>query len=218
MLLEAGAAPGRCDSGPARNTSLHIAAQKAAVPIVQELVAAGAPLAARNLGGEEPLACAALGVLATEPSADADRARCVRLLATAGAPLNSADNKGNCALWGAACRGREASLAALLEAGADNNQTDSEGNTLMCVHLPGSWTASCGLPCTPGKGPSASASPAQARAPPHPHPCRHAAAQCGHTGSVDVLLAAGASVTARNRHGATALFYASMCAYRVVRV
>ena len=91
-------------------TSLHFAAVQAQPASVRALLAAGAPIEARDFQGKTPLVFAASGGC-TE---------CLDALIAAGAHLDARDNHGSTAVHYAALFGSAACLRALINAGADS--------------------------------------------------------------------------------------------------
>jgi ankyrin repeat protein len=113
----------------AGDTALHIAAAAYRKNLVQDLVALGADVRARNRRGAEPLHYAADGMPASrhwDPSAQVETIAC---LLDAGADPNSVDKSGVMPLHRAIRNRCAAAVRALLDGGAHVNGANGRGST-----------------------------------------------------------------------------------------
>jgi Ankyrin repeats (many copies) len=123
----------------AGDTALHIAAAAYRTDMVQELLARGAEVRAKNRRGAEPLHAAAAGQPGSprwNPSAQAATVTC---LIQAGADPNAVDASGVAPLHVAVRTRCAAAVAALLAGGADVRRTNKNGSTplLLATHTTG---------------------------------------------------------------------------------
>ena len=113
----------------AGDTALHVAAAAYCAEIVQELIAIGADVHARNRRGAEPLHCAADGVPGSRAwNPEAQAATIARLIA-AGADPNAVDKSGVAPLHRAVRTRCAAAVKALLDSGADGRRPNKTGST-----------------------------------------------------------------------------------------
>jgi Ankyrin repeats (many copies)/Ankyrin repeat len=117
----------------AGDTALHIAAGKYQTEIVQELIALGADVRARNRLGAEPLHAAAVGTPGSHTwNPDAQEATIASLI-EAGADPNAVDKNGVTPLHRAVRTRCAAAVTALLARGADAGRTNKHGSTPMLL-------------------------------------------------------------------------------------
>jgi hypothetical protein len=115
----------------AGDTALHIAAAAYRTEIVQELIAMGADVHARNRRGATPLHAAAVGMPGSRAWNPRAQAATVACLIAAGADPNAVD-KGGVAPLHCAVRTRcAAAVRALLAGGADVQAENKSGSTPM---------------------------------------------------------------------------------------
>ena len=115
------------------DTALHMAAASFLTGIVEELIARGADVHARNRRGAEPLHYAVdggPGVSAWDPSA---QAKIVARLIRAGADPNAVDKSGVAPLHRAVRNRCAAAVNALIEGGADAHAPNRSGSTPMLL-------------------------------------------------------------------------------------
>ena len=113
------------------DTALHIAAAAYRTEIVEELIAAGADLRARNRRGAEPLHYAVDGVPGSPTWNPRAQAATVARLIAAGADPNAVDQGGVTPLHRAVRTRCAAAVSKLLEAGADARSQNKNGSTPM---------------------------------------------------------------------------------------
>jgi Ankyrin repeats (many copies)/Ankyrin repeat len=123
----------------AGDTALHIAAGKYQTDIVQELIALGADVRARNRLGAEPLHAAAVGMPGSHTwNPGAQEATIVSLI-EAGADPNAVDKSGVTPLHRAVRTRCAAAARALLASGAEVDRKNKRGSTpmLLAIHNTG---------------------------------------------------------------------------------
>jgi len=113
----------------AGDTALHIAAAAYRTDIVQKLLAAGAPVRARNRRGAEPLHAAAVGMPGSHTWNPRAQAAIIACLIAAGADPNAGDQGGATPLHLAVRTRCAAAVWALLESGADAKRKNNSGST-----------------------------------------------------------------------------------------
>jgi hypothetical protein len=111
------------------DTALHLAAAAYLLPVVEDLVAKGASVRARNRRGAEPLHYAADGVPGSRAWDPEAQAAVVRCLIEAGADPNAVDKSGVAPLHRAVRTRCAAAVRALLDGGADARLTNKSGST-----------------------------------------------------------------------------------------
>jgi hypothetical protein len=111
------------------DTALHVAASVYRFTIVQNLIAAGTNVRARNRHGAEPIHAAAVGVPGSRTWNPSSQAATIAYLIEAGADPNTPDKRGVTPLHRAARTRCAAAVQALLEAGADPNCRNKSGST-----------------------------------------------------------------------------------------
>jgi ankyrin repeat protein len=117
----------------AGDTALHIAAATYRTEIVEELLARGADVRARNRLGAEPLHAAVVGMPGSPTwNPHAQEATIVRLI-NAGADPNALDKFGVAPLHRAVRTRCAAAVRALLACGADARLTNKRGSTPMLL-------------------------------------------------------------------------------------
>ena len=117
----------------AGDTALHIAAASYQTETVQELIARGAVVRARNRLGAEPLHSAAVGVPGSPTwNPQAQEATITRLI-EAGADPNAIDKIGVTPLHRAVRTRCAAAVRALLAGGADGRRKNKRGSTPMLL-------------------------------------------------------------------------------------
>ncbi len=115
------------------DTALHIAAAAYRLKIVEDLLALGAQVRARNRLGAEPLHYAADGVPGSSHWNPRDQAATIVCLIRAGAEPNCSDKRGVTPLHRAVRTRCGAAVRALLEHGADPRQTNGNGSTPLTL-------------------------------------------------------------------------------------
>ena len=114
-----------CTSDDAVNSPLHVAAMMGDDGVLSGLLATGVPAdLVRTYGSVS-------GVTALMMAAGTEHARCVDVLARAGADVRLADAVGLTAMMWCACKGRPGCIDALVRAGADVNDVDRKGFTAV---------------------------------------------------------------------------------------
>jgi Ankyrin repeats (many copies) len=111
------------------DTALHMAAAAHRPPIVRQLLAAGADVAARNRRGAQPLHYAADGIPGSRAWNPAAQGETVTALIEAGADPDATDNSGVAPLHRAVRTRCAAAVAALLAGGADPHRPNKSGST-----------------------------------------------------------------------------------------
>jgi hypothetical protein len=115
------------------DTALHMAAAAYQTGIVEELIARGADVRARNRRGAEPLHYAVdggPGLLAWDPSA---QAKIIARLIRAGADPNAVDKSGVAPLHRAVRNRCAVAVKALIDGGADPRAPNRNGSTPMLL-------------------------------------------------------------------------------------
>jgi ankyrin repeat protein len=123
------------------DTALHIAAAAYRLPIVRQLLTAGADVGARNRRGAEPLHYAADGIPGSPTWSPGAQAATVTGLIEAGADPNATDKSGVTPLHRAVRNRCAAAVNALLDGGADARRQNKSGSTPMQLAI---WTTGRG--------------------------------------------------------------------------
>ena len=123
----------------AGDTALHIAAGKYQTDIVQELIALGADVRARNRLGAEPLHAAAVGMPGSPTWNPGAQVATIASLIEAGADPNAVDKSGVTPLHRAVRTRCAAAARALLASGAEADRKNKRGSTpmLLAIHNTG---------------------------------------------------------------------------------
>jgi hypothetical protein len=130
----------------AGDTALHVAAAAYRTEIVQELMAMGADVHARNRRGATPLHAAAVGIPGSRMWNPRAQAATIACLIEAGADPNAID-KGGVAPLHCAVRTRcAAAVRALLAGGADAQAKNKSGSTPMRVATQNTGRGGTGSP------------------------------------------------------------------------
>jgi hypothetical protein len=117
----------------AGDTALHVAAAAYRQEIVQNLIATGANVRARNRRGAEPLHYAVDGMPGSRRWNPPAQAATVARLIEAGADPNATDKSGVTPLHRAVRTRCAAAVKALLEGGADPRRKNNSGSTPMLL-------------------------------------------------------------------------------------
>ncbi len=117
----------------AGDTALHVAAAAYRKEIVQELIARGADVRAKNRRGAEPLHAAAAGIPGSRAWNPRAQAATIACLIEAGADPNALDKSGVTPLHRAVRTRCAAAVRALLDAGADARCKNRRGSTPMLL-------------------------------------------------------------------------------------
>jgi hypothetical protein len=117
----------------AGDTALHIAAASYQTATVQELIARGAAVRARNRLGAEPLHAAAIGVPGSSTWNPDAQVATIACLIDAGADPNAVDRIGVTPLHRAVRTRCAAAVQALLTGGADHRRMNKRGSTPMLL-------------------------------------------------------------------------------------
>ena len=117
----------------AGDTALHIAAAAYRPAIVQELIASGANVRAKNRRGAEPLHAAAAGMPGSHTWNPSAQAATVACLIEAGADPNAINMDGVTPLHVAVRTRCAAAVRALLVGGADGRRKNKSGSTPMLL-------------------------------------------------------------------------------------
>jgi hypothetical protein len=113
----------------ARDTALHMAAAAYRTEMVQQLIAMGADVRARNRRGAEPLHAASVGIPGSRMWNPQAQAAAIACLIGAGADPNAVDNSGVTPLHRAVRTRCASAVQALLEGGADAGRKNNNGST-----------------------------------------------------------------------------------------
>jgi hypothetical protein len=130
----------------AGDTALHIAAAAYRNDIAQKLIAAGAPVRARNRRGAEPLHAAAVGMPGSQTWNPRAQAATIACLIAAGADPNAGDQGGATPLHLAVRTRCAAAVQVLLEAGADAGRKNKSGSTPLRLAKLNTGRGGTGLP------------------------------------------------------------------------
>jgi hypothetical protein len=117
----------------AGDTALHIAAGTYRTEIVQELIARGADVHAKNRRGAEPLHAAAVGTPGSHTWHPSAQEATIACLIEAGADANAIDKSGVTPLHRAVRTRCAAAVNALLTGGADAQRKNKRGSTPMLL-------------------------------------------------------------------------------------
>lgn len=130
----------------AGDTALHIAAAAYAVEIVEDLLARGAEVRARNRRGAEPLHYAADGSPGSRSWAPDRQFAVIALLIRSGADPNAEDKSGVAPLHRAVRTRSSGAVRALLSAGADLRQRNKSGSTALHLAVQNTGRSGSGSP------------------------------------------------------------------------
>jgi hypothetical protein len=130
----------------AGDTALHMAAAAYRTEIVQELIAMGADVRARNRRGAEPLHAAAVGMPGSHTWNPHAQAATIASLIRAGADPNAVDNSGVAPLHRAVRTRCAAAVRALLDGGADARRKNKSGSTPMLLATQNTGRGGTGSP------------------------------------------------------------------------
>jgi hypothetical protein len=130
----------------AGDTALHIAAAAYRTEIARKLIAAGAPVRARNRRGAEPLHAAAVGMPGSHTWNARAQAATIACLIAAGADPNAGDQGGATPLHLAVRTRCAAAVQALLAGGADAKRKNKSGSTPMRLAKLNTGRGGAGLP------------------------------------------------------------------------
>jgi hypothetical protein len=130
----------------AGDTALHVAAATYRTDIVQELIAKGADVRARNRRGAEPLHAAVVGIPGSRTWNPRAQAATVACLIAAGANPNAVDKSGVTPLHRAVRTRCAAAVKVLLERGADARCKNKSGSTPMLLATQNTGRGGTGSP------------------------------------------------------------------------
>ncbi|SDR01052.1 Ankyrin repeat-containing protein [Rhizobiales bacterium GAS113] len=130
----------------AGDTALHVAAGTYRTDIVQELIAKGADIRAKNRRGAEPLHAAVVGMPGSHTWNPHAQAATVTCLIEAGADPNAVDKSGVTPLHRAVRTRCAAAVRALLDGGADARRKNKSGSTPMLLATKNTGRGGTGSP------------------------------------------------------------------------
>ena len=130
----------------AEDTALHVAAGVYRLKMVEELIALGADIGARNRLGAEPLHAAAMGMPGSDGWAPEAQAATITRLVRAGADPNAVDNRGVTPLHRAVRTRCASAVRALLAGGADPRRANGNGTTPMALATQNTGRGGSGSP------------------------------------------------------------------------
>jgi ankyrin repeat protein len=130
----------------AGDTALHVAAAAYGRELVQELIARGADVRAKNRRGAEPLHAAVVGVPGSRTWNPRAQVATVACLVEAGADPNALDKSGVTPLHRAVRTRCAAAVRVLLDAGADARRKNKRGSTPMLLATRNTGRGGAGSP------------------------------------------------------------------------